>query len=209
MHALLIVANPSKGSFSHAMADVAAAVLERAGHQMARHDLYEEGFNPVQPSGEAANTASSDLLVEAHCQALSQADLVLIFHPNWWSQPPAILKGWIDRVFRLGVAYEYPEGVGFEGLPVGLLRARRALVFNTSNTPPERERDTFGDPLDRLWKTSVFSLCGVNDVVRRIYSPISGSSPEQRQQWLNEVVRLVAEAASPDAQESPPIPDYP
>jgi len=195
MHALVIVANPGKGSFSHAMADVASSTLERAGYRVARHDLYEEGFNPVQPTGEAANTASTDPLVEAHCQALSQADLILVFHPNWWSQPPAILKGWVDRVFRLGTAYGYPEGAGFEGVPVGLLKAKRALIFNTSNTPPERERDVFGDPLDGLWKTSIFALCGVNDVVRRMYGPMSSSTPEQREQWLGEVASLTANAA--------------
>ena len=71
--------------------------------------------------------------------------LILIFHPNWWGQPPAILKGWIDRVFRLGVAYDYPPDVGPEGAPTGLLRATCGLVFNTSNTPWEREVAVFGN----------------------------------------------------------------
>lgn len=88
------------------------------------NDLYAEGFNPVQPVAEAANTASDDSLVEQHCSDLQHANLVLIFHPNWWRQLPAILKGWIDRVFRLDAAYTYPAGVGFEGVPVGLLKSK-------------------------------------------------------------------------------------
>ena len=163
--------------------------------RIARHDLYEEQFNPVQPTGEAGNVISDDPVVEAHCRDLSLADLILIFHPNWWSQPPAILKGWVDRVFRLGTAYAYPDGVGFDGVPVGLLKAKRALVFNTSNTAPEREQEVFGDPLENLWKTSIFSLCGVDDVVRRIYGPMSNSTPAHREHWLNEVASLTVIAA--------------
>ncbi len=66
--------------------------------------------------------------------------------------PPAILKGWVDRVIRPGVAYEFLEGDGGEGVPCGLLRARAVLVFNTGNTYLEREMKIFGDPLETIWK---------------------------------------------------------
>ena len=195
MNALLVIAHPSLASFSHAMAAVALGVLSARGYQCHFHDLYAEHFDPVQPLVESANVSSEDPLVEQHCAQLQAADLVLIFHPNWWSQPPAILKGWIDRVFRLGVAYAYPPGVGFDGAPVGLLRARHALVFNTSNTPQAREREVFGDPLDTLWRTSVFALCGVPSVVRRMYAPMASSTPAERERWLAEVRELVENAA--------------
>lgn len=195
MNALLVIANPSPSSFSHAMAKVAETVLAELRYVIVRHDLYAEGFDPVQPTGEQSNTTSEDPLVEQHCRDLQSADLILVFHPNWWSQPPAILKGWIDRVFRLNTAYGYPAGTGYEGVPVGLLKARQALVFNTSNTPPEREAAVFGDPLDSLWRTSVFMLCGVGNVVRRMYAPVAASTQEQREAWLAEVASLVQHAA--------------
>jgi NAD(P)H dehydrogenase (quinone) len=197
MNALLVVAHPSKSSFSHAMLATAFSELVGRGYACAVHDLYAEGFNPVQPSSEQDNTASEDPLVERHCSELREADLILVFHPNWWSQPPAIMKGWIDRVFRLGTAYDYPEGVGLAGVPVGLLRARQALVFNTSNTEPSREAAVFGDPLESLWRTSVFALCGVATVHRRMFGPVSGSTAEQRSGWLEEVRAAVAHAARP------------
>lgn len=112
-----------------------------------------------------------------------------------WPTPPAILKGWVDRVFRLGTAYTYPPGVGPEGVPVGLLRARHALVFNTSNTPPEREAAMFGDPLETLWKQCIFGMCGVDSVVRRMASPMAGSTAGQRAGWLEEVRVLVEKCA--------------
>lgn len=133
MNALLVIAHPSPSSFTHAMADVAAGVLSESGYALTRHDLYAQGFNPVQPTVESANTTSADALVEAHCADLSKADLILIFHPNWWSQPPAILKGWIDRVFRLNTAYGYPDGVG--------TRVSR-WVCSRQNTPLSSTRQT-------------------------------------------------------------------
>jgi putative NADPH-quinone reductase len=185
--ALLVVAHPSAGSFSHAMADAAKSALR--GWRIALHDLYAERFDPVQPDGESRT--SSDPLVEAHCRDLRDADLILVFHPNWWGQPPAILKGWIDRVFRPGVAYDYPPGAGAEAPLVGLLRAKAALVLNTSNTPAAREREVFGDPLEDLWKRCIFGACGVASVGRRMYGPMATSTSAEREAWLREVRELV------------------
>jgi NAD(P)H dehydrogenase (quinone) len=196
MLALIVVANPSPNSLSHAMASATKRVLVTRDYEMAYHDLYAERFDPVQPTGEIGNVGSSNALVEEHCSELARADLIIIFHPNWWGQPPAILKGWIDRVFRLNTAYAYPPGVGFEGTPVGLLRARHAIVVNTSNTPAGREATVFGDPLETLWKNCVFGLCGVSSVIRRMYAPVSSSTAQQRATWLSEVTALVENAAS-------------
>jgi putative NADPH-quinone reductase len=130
-------------------------------------------------------------LVEQHCKELSQADGIVVIHPNWWGQPPAILKGWVDRVIRPGIAYRFQETDGGEGVPIGLLRARAALVFNTSNTPPQREQAAFGDPLETIWKNCIFDLCGVKTFFRRMFCVVVTSSETQRTQWLQEVQEAV------------------
>jgi putative NADPH-quinone reductase len=191
MNASLVIGHPDKNSFSHAMAQAASEVLLDMGYALATHDLYAESFNPVQPTGESRNVRSDDALIELHCRELALADLILVFHPNWWSQPPAIVKGWIDRVFRLGTAYKYPDGASYADVPTGLLRAKAALIFNTSNTPALREIKIFGDPLEELWRTSVFALCGVDNVHRRMFTPMASSSPQQRSTWLEAVRTLV------------------
>ncbi|MPN11792.1 hypothetical protein SDC9_159100 [bioreactor metagenome] len=112
MNALLVIANPVSTSFSHAMAEAAKGVLLAHDYHCQVHDLYAEGFHPVQPTGESGNTTSDDALVERHCHELAIADLIREFHPNGWSQPPAIMKGWIERVFRSATAYAYPAGAG-------------------------------------------------------------------------------------------------
>jgi len=194
--AMLVVAHPDGQSFSHAMAHRAREVLRSSRYALADHDLYAENFDPVRQTGETIDGSAGDALVEQHCAELQQASLILIFHPNWWGQPPAILKGWIDRVFRLGVAYEYPSSATLADAPIGTLRASEALIFNTSNTAPEREARVFGDPLELLWRRCVFGLCGVREVTRRMYAPVFGSSAAQRDAWLAEVARLVERAAS-------------
>jgi NAD(P)H dehydrogenase (quinone) len=115
----------------------------------------------------------------------------VVVHPNWWGQPPAILKGWIDRVFRPGVAYEFQEGDSGEGIPVGLLKAKAAVVLNTSNTPTKRELEVFGDPLERLWKDCIFDFCGVKNFYRRMFAMVVVSTSEQRKEWLQEVVTII------------------
>ncbi len=148
----LILAHPNPASFNHAIAQAALQTLQRLGHRVHYHDLYAEGFEPLLPSGEIDCDLHLPESLRDHCLELSQADGIIIVHPNWWGQPPAILKGWIDRVLRPGVAYHFLEGDGGEGVPVGLLRAWAALVFNTSNTPRSRELTVFGDPLETIWK---------------------------------------------------------
>ena len=126
-----------------------------------------------------------------HCDELRSSDGIIIIHPNWWGQPPAILKGWVDRIIRPGVAYEFKEGDGGEGVPVGLLADKTVLVFNTSNTPRTREESVFGDPLERLWKNCIFEFCGVAVFFRRMFSVMVASPPEERMQWLSETRQLV------------------
>jgi len=165
--------------------------LNQNGHLVSYHDLYAEKFDPILPGPEIPRGGAVDPSVQIHCDEIAAAEGIVIVHPNWWGQPPAILKGWVDRVIRPGVAYEFVEGDGGEGVPVGLLRARSALVFNTSNTPEERERAAFGDPLETLWKRCIFGLCGVADVRRRTFSVVVTSTPEERRGWLSEVREMV------------------
>ena len=99
-------------------------------------------------------------------------------------------------MFRPGIAYRFEEGDSGEGIPIGLLKATAAVVFNTSNTPDERERAAFGDPLEALWKRCIFDLCGVQTFYRRTFNVVITSSYDQRKEWLNEARELVANVFS-------------
>ena len=191
MNIIIVLGHPSKGSFNHAIADTAASKLHENGHEVTYHDLYAERFDPLLFGEEIPKDSEIDPLIEKHCKEIRDADGIIIVHPNWWGQPPAILKGYIDRVIRAGVAYEFLEDDNGEGVPNGLLKAETAIVFNTSNTPKERELEVFGDPLEAIWKNCIFDLCGVENFYRKMYRVIVTSSHEERQQWLEDVEKTV------------------
>ncbi|WP_410508408.1 NAD(P)H-dependent oxidoreductase [Methanosarcina hadiensis] len=187
----VILGHPNKDSFNHAIANTIVEALLKNGHDVVFHDLYKENFDPITTAQEIRKGASLEKVVEKHCNEISKAEGIVIVHPNWWGQPPAILKGWVDRVLRPGVAYEFKEGDGGEGVPEGLLKAKTALVFNTGDTPKERELQVFGDPLEVLWKKCIFDFCGVKTFYRKMFGVVVTSKPEKRQNWLKEVETTV------------------
>ena len=183
----VILAHPDKESFNHAIAEAVVKALRGNNHDVVFHDLYREKFSPVLPASEIPRTASLPRIISRHCSEIAGAGGIIIIHPNWWGQPPAILKGWVDRVLRPGVAYTFAEGDSGDGELIGLLKASAVLVFNTSNTPVERELTVYGDPLETLWKNNMFISCGVKSFYRKTFGVIITSSLEQRTKWLKEV----------------------
>jgi NAD(P)H dehydrogenase (quinone) len=168
MRILEILCHPRPGSFNHTLAANARDALRAMGHEVFFHDLHEEGFDPVLDSSELSRLYSLDDLVQEHSRQLSQADGLVIFHPDWWSQPPAMLKGWVDRVFRQGVAYELEGEDGSEKKWKGLLAGKKGLVFCTSDAgkgrSPGRSSRCGRTPslADAGWKRSAawFGTCG-------------------------------------------------
>ena len=190
MKVSVIVAHPNPKSFNHALAEAAVAELKALGHQVTVHDLHAEKFDPLLPAEEFPQKAALPPEIAAQSREIAEADGIIVVHPNWWSQPPAILKGWLDRVLRPGTAYKFGAGPNGEGIIIGLLKAKAALVFTTSNTPPLKEVELYGDPLDNLWKRCVWGFCGVKNVHRELVAPVITSSPEQRQAWLQRAREL-------------------
>ena len=189
----VILAHPRPGSFNHALAGVVCETLAGLGVEVWFHDLCAEGFEALLPAAELPRDASLPPLIASHCREAAAAEGFVIVHPNWWGMPPAVLVGWVDRVMRPGVAYEFLEGDGGEGVPRGLLEAEAALVLNTSNTARQREERVFGDPLERIWKDCVFGLCGVANVRRRMFETVVTSDAASRRAWIAETEALVRE----------------
>ena len=192
MKITVILGHPSKASFNHAIAKTVIEVLRRKGHDVIFHDLYAEDFDPILPAEEIQRDVTLPPMIEQHYTEIAAAEGMVIVHPNWWGQPPAVLKGWIDRVMRPGIAYRFDKGDRGEGIPQGLLRAKAVLVFTTSNTPAEREQTVFDDPLETLWKNCIFGLCGAGNFHRRNFGVIVTSTEEQRKAWLKEVEEVTA-----------------
>jgi putative NADPH-quinone reductase len=190
MRILVILGHPEPNSFNHAIAATVCTCLREDRHEVIFHDLYLESFDPILPKEEIPENGPVPDIIRQHCEQLQSADGIVIVHPNWWGQPPAILKGWIDRVIRPGIAYRFEEGDSGDGVPIGLMKAKAALVINTSNTPDHREQAVFGDPLQALWKQCIFDLSGVPAFHRRMFNVIITSTLAERSAWLDEVKQM-------------------
>ncbi len=187
MKASIILSHPYSKSFNHAIFNTICSTLEEMRIQYFAHDLYKEQFNPVLTAAELGSDSSDDPLVIQYSRELILSDLLFFIHPNWWGQPPAVLKGYIDRVIRPPHAYDFPAGDTGGGLPVAKLTGKTGIVFNTSNTEELRENEYFGDPLESIWKQCVFGFCGIENYFRRTFRIVSDSTHEIRKQWLSEV----------------------
>jgi len=192
MRTLIVLAHPRPGSFNHAIADAVGAALAAEGHTVDTCDLYAEGFDPLFTADELNRDCQLPPRIAAEIARLKAADAVVVVHPNWWGQAPAILKGWLDRVLRVGDAYRFGANEKGEGVMISLLNTQKALVFTTSNTPQAAEQALYGDPLDNYWKRCVWGALGI-PTERRNFDPVIISTPEQRATWLSEAAHLARE----------------
>ena len=182
--ALVIVSHPDPKSLNHALAAAVRDTWVRLGYPTVLVDLHQIGFNPVMSIGEARGCASSELKVLEQIDLLSKCELLAIVHPNCWGSPPAMMKGWMDRVFAPGAAYKFAKGTDDGGTPAGLFKGKRALVLNTSNTTLEREQASFGDPLERIWRDCLLGYSGIDVIHREVFRVVATSTEDERREWL-------------------------
>jgi NAD(P)H dehydrogenase (quinone) len=187
MRVSVILAHPYDQSFNHGIKDQVLKTLNDLGHEINYHDLYAEQFDPVMTGFELKNGYSKDALVEKHCAEIIKAEAIVIIHPNWWGQPPAILKGWVDRVLRYDLAYKDIVNADGKVEVIGLLTTKQVILFNTGNTDADTENNLFMDPLETLWKNCIFGFCGAQAFYRKLFRIIADSSQETREGWLAEV----------------------
>lgn len=194
MKASVILAHPYPKSFNHAIFHTVCTALGRSGVEVFAHDLYAERFDPVLTGGELGSDRSEDPLVNRCAGELVGSDLLFFIHPNWWGQPPAIMKGYIDRVIRPPYSYDFPPGDQGGGLPIGKLKGKTGVVFNTSNTEEGREDNYFRDPLESIWMRCVFGFCGIERAYRKTFRIVADSDEKQRNAWLAEAEDIAGRA---------------
>lgn len=151
--ALIVHAHPEPASFSTAQSHTAREALQERGYRVELIDLYARGWDPVlardefppsegpfKPQREQQAAVKNGALaadVRADLDAVLAADLLVLSFPLWWFSVPAILKGWVDRVFVMGAVF----GGDFGLFKQAALAGRRAVVLATTGGPPE----TFAD----------------------------------------------------------------
>lgn len=132
MKTLVVYCHPSPASFTSAVRDAALAGLAVGGHDVRVTDLYAEGFDPVFTAADRAlHLAPPDTKPHLghHVDDLRWCESLVLIYPTWWSGQPAMLKGWIDRIWVNGVAWSLPSGA--DRLSPGLTNVRRITVVTT------------------------------------------------------------------------------
>lgn len=187
MHTLAVFAHPRRDSFSGALLDRFLEGLHAEGHTTEVADLHREGFDPRFTAADFAQfstgTMPEDVLREQ--ARVERADALALVFPVWWWSFPAILKGWIDRVFSEGWAYRFTPGVSR-----GQLRDRPTLVLGVGGSRESTYRKYGYDESMRVQiDVGILGYCGLHDVTTRLFFAVE-EDERDRERYLEEAAEL-------------------
>ncbi len=187
----VIVAHPDPASFNLSLAHAYQAAAESLGHVVALRDLYRLGFDPRLPLEElprdAAGAPGADVLAER--AAIGDADVFTFVYPLWFNAPPAMLKGYLDRVFGMGFGFSM-GGCGNEPA----LKGRMMVSVSTSGAPQAWMRETGSwQAVRKLFDEHFAAVCGLSVIDHLHFGDITTNlTPEAADacaQTLAEAVR--------------------
>ncbi len=160
MKCLVVIAHPLKNSLCHALADRATAALRRRGHDTIVKDLYDQQFAAALTAAERQSYYSASFDRSAIAQdvlELTSAQALVMVFPTWWYGLPAIAKGWFDRVWAPGVAYDHAVDLG--AIQARLPHLRHALAITSLGSPWWVDRFVMRQPVKRQLKTALLGTC--------------------------------------------------
>jgi putative NADPH-quinone reductase len=160
MRVLVVYCHPNDKSFSSALHAAVIESLSASGHAVTDLDLYAEDFNPVLTRQERIEYSDSPQYiktVEKYAGQLAAAEAIVAVYPTWWYGLPAMLKGYFDRVWAPGIAYDLSKDGSVK--TDRLSHIRRIGVITTYGAPWWLIRFYMGDPERKLWSRGVRQLC--------------------------------------------------
>ncbi len=171
----------------------ARASLEGLGVELREHDLLADAFDPVlrlspdEPHALPCDPAS-DPLTARYQEDVRWAQALVVLHPVWWFAPPAVVKGWVDRVLVHDVALEQRE----QGPPRGLCAGKRMLVAMTFNTGAAIDRVAFRGHTTFFWRRVVGLSLGLDSVsCLRLYE-VRGLEPTRLKRFEGRLGRALS-----------------
>ena len=190
MQHLVIICHPKKQSFTQTAARAYCQELQSLGQEVIVRDLYRAHFDPLLGERELIGTKKpfAPSAVRREQQHLIDAGAIAFFYPLWWAYMPAMLKGYIDRVFSAGVAYDLK---GDEMIP--RLSGRRALIFTSSGADMAYlRRSKQWRSMRVLEEDHILSLCGI-ELVEHIHFP--SVTPDLSKREVDKHIAAVRKAA--------------
>lgn len=190
MKSLIIYAHPNPKSFNAAIKETLVTELQAKGHEVRVRDLYEMKFNPILTADDFTqffqNQIPADIKTEQ--TEIEWADLLFFLYPTWWIGMPAILKGYIDRVFTNGFAFRYTEN-GAEGL----LKGKKGIVIQTTGTAGEILSGlNLVSSMENSVDVGILGFCGVETVAHKIFYAVPTVTDEVRKEMLTECNKIIS-----------------
>ena len=190
MKNLIIYAHPNSGSLNHFFKQTIVESLEESGEETEVRDLYEINFNPVfslnDMNGQRMGKVAPEIQTEQ--DFITWADRIIFVYPIWWTGMPAIMKGYIDRVFSYGFAYRYDNGV-----QKGLLTGKRAVIVNShGKSNAEYEASGMDKALALTSDTGIFNYCGFEIQKHFYFDKADRASDESIEDWKNQLKNTFA-----------------
>lgn len=160
MKCLVVIAHPLTDSLCHTLARTAIDTLRAQGHEVQIEDLYQTGFSPSLTAGERQSYYGAPFdaaATQPEIARLLWAEAIVLVFPTWWFGFPAILKGWFDRVWAPGVAYDHASDLGPIKPRLGNLR--RMLAITTLGSPWWVDLLVLWQPVKRVLKIALLGAC--------------------------------------------------
>jgi putative NADPH-quinone reductase len=156
---LIVLAHPLRESLAARLAEVATDAARAAGWEVTRCDLYAEGFDPRLSLPERASyyTGFDGSAVAAEQAELAATEILILVFPTWWFGFPAILKGWFDRVWAPGTAYDHAPDLRM--MRPRLANLREVLAVTTLGAPAWVDRLILRRPLRRILRWAIVRPC--------------------------------------------------
>lgn len=177
---LVILGHPNHDSFCGAITNSYIEGAKAAGNEIQLISLGDLSFDPVLHKGYISIQDLEPDLVAGQA-AITWAQHIVFVYPIWWGAMPALLKGFIDRVFLPGFAFKYREGSLFWDR---LLSGRTAHLLVTMDTPPWYFRWVYRMPGHNQMKRTILEFSGIKPVAISSFDPIKDSSQQKREKWL-------------------------
>lgn len=180
---LIINGHPNKDSFNFGIAQAYKEGAESSQTEIKEIVVSELNFNPNLKYGYQKRTELEPDLVESW-EKIKWADHLVWIHPVWWGGLPAILKGFIDRLFLPTFAFQYRENSVFWDK---LLKGKTAHIITTLDQPSWYYKFINGQPSTKQLKKNTLEFCGIKPVKVTYIGVIRNSTQAQREKWLNKV----------------------
>jgi putative NADPH-quinone reductase len=180
---LIINGHPDKSSFCSALADRYKKGADTNGDECRLVHLIDLNFNPILTYGyRLVSELEPDLLKIQ--QDILHADHLVFVYPTWWGTYPALLKGFIDRVFLPNFAFKYHKDSPFWDK---LLKGKTARIITTMDTPKWYYWLIYRSPGHNSIKRAILEFCGIKPVKITTFGIMKSSDDKKRKKWLDEV----------------------